>query len=336
MKTIVIRATVIVLLAAIAGAWWFDLPARMGWTHKEADALTLYGNVDIRQVQLGFRVNGRVAQTLVDEGDSVKAGTVIARLDARPYEDMVRAAEAQLAALRATLDKILAGPRPAEIAQAQANHAEQVANLQNAQLSFERSRQLRPNGTVSQATLDLAVATRDMAAARAASALEVLHLLQQGSRAEDIAVARANLQAGEANLATAKTSLQDTDLRAPADGIILSRVREAGAIVAPNDIVYVLSLNQPVWVRTYISEPRLGTIHPGMSVEVITDSAPNKPYRGTIGFISSVAEFTPKSVETPDLRTDLVYRLRIIIDQADTRLRQGMPVTIRLPRGSGS
>jgi len=333
MKTIVIRAAVLLLLAAVAGAWWFDVPARLGWTQAKADDLTLYGNVDIRQVQLGFRVNGRIAQTLVDEGDSVKAGAVIARLDARPYEDTVRAAEAQVAALRATLDKVVAGPRPAEIAQAQANHAEQAANLQNAQLTYDRSRQLRPNGTVSQATLDQAVATRDMAAARANSALEVLRLLQQGSRVEDIAAARANLQAGEANLATARTSLQDAELRAPADGIILSRVREAGAIVAPSDIVYVLSLTQPVWVRTYISEPRLGSIHPGMSVEVITDSAPDHPYRGTIGFISSVAEFTPKSVETPDLRTDLVYRLRVVIDQPDAGLRQGMPVTIRLPNG---
>ncbi|MDF2116404.1 secretion protein HlyD [Roseiarcaceae bacterium H3SJ34-1] len=334
MKTSIVRAVVLICLAGLAAAWWFNVPARMGWTHAQADALTLYGNVDIRQVQLGFRVNGRVAQTLVDEGDSVKAGAVIARLDTRPYEDTVRAAEAQLAALRATFDKVQTGPRPAEIAQAQANHAEQVANLQNAQLTYERSRQLRPNGTVSQATLDQALAARDMAAARAASALEGLHLLQQGSRVEDIAAARANLQAGEANLATAKTALQDTELRAPADGIILSRVREAGAIVAPNDIVYVLSLTQPVWVRTYIAEPRLGSIHTGMNVEVVTDGAPNHPYRGTIGFISSVAEFTPKSVETPDLRTDLVYRLRIIIDQADTALRQGMPVTIRLPRGN--
>jgi len=334
MKTVMIRIAVVVLVAAIAGAWWFDVPARMGWTHAQADASTLYGNVDIRQVQLGFRVSGRVAQTLVDEGDSVKAGSVIARLDARPYEDTVRAAEAQVAALRATFDKVQAGPRPAEIAQAQANHAEQVANLQNAQLTFERSRQLRPNGTVSQATLDQAVAARDMAAARATSALEALRLLQQGSRVEDIAAARANLQAGEANLAAAKTSLQDTELRAPADGIILSRVREAGAIVAPNDIVYVLSLAKPVWVRTYISEPRLGSIHPGMSVEVVTDSAPDHPYRGTIGFISPVAEFTPKSVETPDLRTDLVYRLRVVIDQPDAGLRQGMPVTIHLPSGN--
>ena len=128
----------------------------------------------------------------------------------------------------------------------------------------------------------------------------------------------------------ARTSLADAELRAPSDGIVLSRVREPGAIVSPSDIVYVLSLTGRVWVRAYVAEPDLGRIHPGMIVEVTTDTAPDKPYKGRIGFISPVAEFTPKSVETPDLRTDLVYRLRVIIDQPDTGLRQGMPVTIRL------
>ena len=123
----------------------------------------------------------------------------------------------------------------------------------------------------------------------------------------------------------------DTELRAPNDGIILSRVRETGAIVAPADTVFVLSLTEPVWVRTYVAEPDLGRIHPGMKVEVTSDTRPNDAYDGTIGFISPVAEFTPKSVETPELRTDLVYRLRIVIDKPGPDLRQGMPVTLRFP-----
>jgi len=162
---------------------------------------------------------------------------------------------------------------------------------------------------------------------------EALRLLEEGTRPEDIAAARANLQASESSLASAQTSLKDATLVAPADGVILSRVREPGAIVSPSDIVYVLSLANPVWVRAYIAEPNLGRIHTGMRVQVFTDSAPDKPYSGTIGFISPVAEFTPKSVETPELRTDLVYRLRIVIDQGSNGLRQGMPVTVRIPLG---
>ena len=330
-----IRIVVPLLLLAAAAAWWLDLPERLAWTHGTGEPLTLYGNVDIRQVQLGFRVGGRIAEAMVDEGDVVTDGTTLARLDARPYEDSVRAAEAQAATQRATLDKLVAGPRAAEIAQARAAHAERLADLQNAEQAFSRARELRTNRTVSQASLDQATAARDMAAARAESAREALRLLEEGTRAEDLAVARAGLQGAEANLSSARTSLGDTELKAPANGVILSRVREPGAIVSPSDTVFVLSLSKPVWVRSYIAEPNLGRIHPGMTVEVTSDTAPDKPYRGTIGFISPVAEFTPKSVETPELRTDLVYRLRIIIDHADAALRQGMPVTVRIPAGGG-
>ncbi|TWG91380.1 HlyD family secretion protein [Mesorhizobium sp. J18] len=331
MRKRLVRALALLVLVSAAAAWWFDVPAWLGWRASQDYNLTLYGNVDIRQVQLGFRVDGRLAETLVDEGDEVSSGTILARLDAQPYEDSVRAAEAEVAALQATLRKLRDGPRPAEIAQAKAATAEREADLQNATLAFDRSNQLRRQGAISQANLDQATAARDMAVARLESAREALRLLEEGTREEDIAVARANLRAAEAKLAAAKTSLGDATLRAPSEGIVLSRVHEAGAIVSPSDTVYVLSLTEPVWVRAYISEPRLGTIHPGMVVEVTTDTAPNKPYRGKIGFISPVAEFTPKSVETPDLRTDLVYRLRITIDQPDTGLRQGMPVTIRIP-----
>lgn len=328
------KALPIIAVALVAGAalaWWTGL---LGTGSRESGSyLTLYGNVDIRQVQLGFRVSGRIAEALVDEGDRVKTGDRLATLDAQPYQDQIRLAEAQVAAARATLQKLEAGPREAEIDQARAVHQERVADQQNAQLAYERSARLRPTGAVSEAALDTAKAARDMAVARTQSSLEALRLLEQGTRPEDIAAARANLQASEAGLAAAQTALKDATLNAPADGVILSRVREPGAIVGPSDYVYVLSLATPVWVRAYISEPNLGRIHTGMKVEVFADSEPGKPYSGTIGFISPVAEFTPKSVETPELRTDLVYRLRVVVDQTRNGLRQGMPVTVRIPLG---
>lgn len=254
----------------------------------------------------------------------------MAKLDAAPYDFAVRSGEANAAALRATLDKLKAGPRPTEIAQARAAYDESLADLENANLAYDRARQLRPQGTISEASLDQATAAKAMAAARSQSANEALKLLQEGSRVEDIAAADAQVKAAEATLASARTSLADTELRAPNDGVILSRVRENGAIVSPADTVFVLSLTEPVWVRSYVAEPDLGRIHPGMKVSVTSDTAPDKPYEGTIGFISPVAEFTPKSVETPELRTDLVYRLRIVIDKPGPDLRQGMPVTVRL------
>ncbi len=322
------------LLGALI-AWWFDLASYLGWRDAQNGKLTLYGNVDIRQVQLGFRVSGRVAEMNFDEGDSVKPGDLLARLDAKPYEDAVQAAKAQVAGQRATYEKLVAGPRAAEIAQARAALQERSADFENAKLAYDRALQLRPGQTISQAQLDNAQAQRDTAAARVSSAREALALLEAGNRSEDIAAAKASLDGAEANLSTAETALQDTELKAPAAGVILSRLREPGAIVATSDIVFTLSLDRPVWVRSFIPGPQLGLIHPGLEVTVTTDSAPDKPYRGKIGFISPVAEFTPKSVETPELRTDLVYRLRIIIDAPDQGLRQGMPVTVHVPQPPG-
>lgn len=336
MRKIVIAIILLAVLGGGAAGWWFDLPARWGWVDRAGKALVLYGNVDIRQVQLGFRVSGRLAETLVDEGDVVKAGQTLARLDSRPYRDLVEVAQAQAASQRATLAKVEAGPRAAEIAQAKAALAEQEATLVNAEQSYTRSFQLRPSGTVSQGGLDQAVAARDAALARVNAAKEALALLQEGSRKEDIAAAKASVEAAEANLASAKTTEADTVLVAPADGIILSRVRERGAILAPNDMAYVLSLAKPVWIRAFIAETDLGRIHTGMTVAVSSDTAPGKAYQGRIGFISPVAEFTPKTVETPELRTDLVYRLRIVVDEPDTALLQGMPVTVRLSDPNGS
>ncbi|MCM5552106.1 secretion protein HlyD [Pleomorphomonas sp. NRK KF1] len=324
----------VVLLLAAAGAgaaWYLGVPQRYGYFAPAPPTQVIYGNVDIRQVSLGFRVAGRLAAVVVEEGDVVKTGDVLARLDSGPYEISVRAAEENVAALKATLDKLKAGARPSEIAKARAAYEEQVASLANAELALSRADQLRSQGTVAQASLDTATAAKDMASARVASAKAALSLIEEGSRTEDVAAAEAQLRAAEAQLDAARTSLADTELKAPADGVILSRVSEPGAIVASSTNVLVLALTEPVWVRAYVSEPDLGRVHPGLKVKVTSDSMTGAGYEGQVGFISPVAEFTPKAVETPDLRTDLVYRLRVIVEHPGKDLRQGMPVTVHLP-----
>lgn len=304
------------------------------WTGDDRPA-PLYGNVDIRQASLGFRVGGRLADVRVDEGDVVKAGDVLARLDGAPYRHAVESAAANVAGLRAALDKLIAGPRKSEIVQAEAALSQQQAALTNANLAFERARQLTAQGTVAQSVYDTASAERQVAAARMESARAALALLQEGSRVEDIAAARARLDGAQAALDSARLSLADTELRAPEDGIVLSRVSEPGAILGTGGTVFVLSLIRPVWVRAYIGETELGRIHPGLKVKVTADSI-GAAYEGTVGYISPVAEFTPKTVETPDLRTDLVYRFRIIVTEPGADLRQGMPVTITLPSDGGA
>ena len=313
-----------------------DLPVRFGLRQAPDPNVKLYGNIDIRQVELGFRVAGRIAELAFEEGQSVQAGALLARLDPRTFQDSVRGAEAEVARRTATLHKLQAGARPAELGQARARVQEVEADLTRAQKDLARQDLLVREGASTAVSREHAESAMEVARARVDSASKAYALTREGARSEDLAEASASLAAAQASLAAAETALADSVLSAPSDGVLLSRVRERGAIVGPSDIVYVLSLTKPVWVRAYVAEPLLGRIHPGMEVQVFSDSAPHKAYHGRVGFISPVAEFTPKSVETPELRTDLVYRLRVIIEDADLSLRQDMPVTIRLPLASAS
>lgn len=309
-------------VAVIGLALWWSLHDR-----GRNDLLRLYGNVDIREVELAFRQPGRVARMAFDEGDTVVAGAVMARLDDTPYEEKVAMAEANLGVAHAELDKLRHGSRPQEIEQAEANVRQAEAAAREAGRNFERQSTLLESGSASQRTVDAARAARDQAAANLGAANAALSLAKAGFRHQDIAAGKARVAAAEAALAQARTALSDTRLVAPANATVLSRVREPGSMVTSSTPVYTLSLRDPVYVRAYVGEPELGRIAPGVRVEIHTDSS-DKVYLGQIGFISPRAEFTPKTVETTDLRTDLVYRLRVVVADADQALRQGMPVTV--------
>lgn len=316
--------SVIVLLIVVGSASWIYYTFR----GENKITLTLYGNVDIREVTLGFRVPGKLAKLLYDEGDKVKAGEVMARLDDEPYRNQLASAQAQVDSLRARLTLRETGNRPQEIAQARSLVREREAAAVNAERLFQRAEELLVDKGVSIQERDTAEANHQEAQARLKSARDNLALLEAGFRTEDITQAKADLAQTEAALATASLQLQDTVLTAPTDGVILTRAQEAGAILQAGSPVFTLSLVNPVWVRAYVHEPDLGRIHPGMKVEIRTDSSGDKRYRGQIGFISPRAEFTPKTVETTELRSSLVYRLRIVVENPDDGLRQGMPVTV--------
>ena len=308
----------------VAVGWW--------WMQRAADddgLLRLYGNVDIREVQLAFRQPGRVAQMAFDEGDAVTDGARMATLDARPYQEALAAAEASVRVAQAELNKLRRGLRPQEIAQAQAAVNQALAVAENAERNHRRQSDLLASGASSQRTVDAARAARDQSAAGVHAAKAALSQATEGSRSEDIAAGEARLAAAQAAQAQASTALADTELLAPSAGTVIARVREPGSMVANQSTVYSLSLDAPVYVRAYVSEPNLGRIAPGTPVRVRSDSS-DKAYQGQIGFISPRAEFTPKTVETTELRTDLVYRLRVVVADADAALRQGMPVTIEV------
>ena len=296
---------------------------------KKPHALVLFGNVDIREVQLGFRQGGRLKSVRVDEGDSVKAGDTLAELDDAPYREALASAQAQVDTAVAELQKLHNGNRPQEIDRAADAVKQSQATLTNAQVEYKRQAELFAAKAVTARDVDNARAALEVASAAASSARHELDLERAGARKEDVSVGGARLAAAEAALAETQTALSDTTLVAPANGTVLSRVREAGSMLSVGEPVYTLSLRDPVYVRAYVSESDLGRIPPGTHVHFSRDGSA-KVYRGQVGFVSPRAEFTPKSVETTDLRTDLVYRLRIVCSNADEDLRQGMPVTIDL------
>lgn len=293
---------------------------------------TLYGNVDIREASLSFRVPGRVASIQVDEGAQVKQGDVLATLDLEPLQNALHSAEATLASLTARNALLHRGYRSEDIAQAKARLQAAQAVLTEAERQFSRQERLVPAGATAQWSLDSARSARDQAAAQVQVAEQQVRQMTTGFRSEEIAESDAQLRQAQAQLDAAKLAVRDATLLAPSDGIILTRAIEKGTMIQGGSPAFSLSLIHPVWAIAYVSEPMLGHFAPSTRVTLETDTRPGQPYQGVVGFVSPTAEFTPKSVETPDLRTSLVYRLRIVVSDPDSRLRQGMPVTVRLAR----
>ncbi|ALJ16415.1 HlyD family efflux transporter periplasmic adaptor subunit [Sphingopyxis macrogoltabida] len=297
---------------------------------KQDASLALYGNVDIREVEMAFRVGGRIETIAVDEGARVKAGQVLATLDTATVDARMNEANAQVAQAEAALAKLRNGNRAQDIAQARARVAAAMATAVNAQRDYTRRQPLVTPGAISRDIWEQTVADRDRANAQLAEARQALSLIEAGARREDIAGAQAQLRAAEATRRSATTDRDDARLIAATNAIVVTRAQEPGAIVQGGQTVLSLSIDRPMRVRAYIAEPDLSRISPGMTVEVTANGNP-KTYRGTIGYISPRSEFTPKSVETEELRTDLVYRLRIIVNNPDDALRQGQPVSVRVP-----
>lgn len=312
---------VIVLGIAASGYYWYQ--------SQQDKVLALYGNVDVRTVNLGFRVAGKLASLNVDEGASVIAGQTLGRLDDAPYINALNKAKGVRDSAKAQLAMKQKGYRTQEIAQVEAEVAQKQAAWQYAESFYKRQQGLVASRVISANELENAQTNRNQALAALKAAQDKLNQYRSGFRQEEIAAARGEWLQAEAAVAQAELDLKDTQLTAPSDGTILTRAIEPGTVVSAGNTVFSVTLNNPVWVRAYINEPNLGIAVPDSKVLLYTDSRPEKPYHGTIGFVSPTAEFTPKTVQTPELRTDLVYRLRIIVSDPDTALRQGMPVTIR-------
>ena len=333
MKKPLLVGVIVAVVALTAVALGFALGRLGGNPQKNRERLILYGNVDLRQVELAFNNSERIAEVLVQEGDRVTHGQVLARLDTSRLAPQAAAAQAAVEAQQAVVQKLHDGSRPQEIAQARANVASAKADQVNAEQQWRRLTDLTTltsGRAVSQQDLDSAKAALDMAQAQLAVSDKSLDLALVGPRAEDIAQGEAQLRASQAQLDLLRRKLVDTELLAPCDAVVRSRLLEPGEMVSPQRPVFDLAIVDPKWIRAYVAESNLGRIHSGMTASISTDSFPGRTLSGWVGFISSVAEFTPKAVQTEELRSSLVYEIRVFVKDPQDQMRLGMPATVSL------
>ncbi len=295
----------------------------------EKDKVTkFYGNVDLRTVSLGLRVPGKISKIYFDEGQKVKKGDLLASVDKDLFQQSLDEIKAQVTMQKVQVEKLEKGYRKEDIAKAKALLAKSSAVLNKAEIDLKRYNKLLKTNSISKEKHDDILLSYNSAKAQYNYDKNNYKQLQDGYQKEDIESAHAKLKYLQEQEKEAQIHLHDTQLFAPNDGTILTRAYEVGAIVPQGSPIIEMALQNQYWVRSYISEKYLGIIKPTMKAKVYTDSRPNKPYNAIVSFISPQAEFTPKSVQTEELRTQLVYRVRLILQEHDNFIQQGMPVTI--------
>ncbi len=328
-KAIVAVAVVLAIGAGIAV--WFRF--RDG---KEAGVIRVSGNIEVTDVDVSFKIPGRLLQRSVDEGMSVSAGQPVARLDSADLEREVSMKEAELQAAEAVLRELVAGSRPQEIARARAAVAAAQAEAERLSGDFDRAKTLHERDVISRQEFERARAAYEVANERRKEGKESLHLVEEGPRREQIERARAQARQAKEALELARTRLSYATIASPLAGVVLSKNVEPGDYVAPGTPVVTVGALDTPWLRAYIEETDLGRVKVGQSVEVTSDTWPGKKYAGRISFIAPQAEFTPKNVQTQKERVKLVYRIKVDVANPDMELKPGMPADAAIRTEGGN
>lgn len=328
-------AVVLVVIAVIIISFW---AWKYNKKNQKDNVLTLYGNVDIRQISLAFEQSGRIEKLLVQEGDKVKAGQVLATINTNALHIQAKQAQAQLKAQQEAIVKQEVGARPEEISQAKAQLASAQAELDKINKNLQRLQILvssTDGRAISQQELDYAKSNKDSAEAAVRERQANLELIIKGARQEDREATKAQYEVTKANLDLINYNLTQAELKSPVNAVIRARLQEVGDMTTAQKAVYTLALTDPKWIRVYVNERDLSSIKMGGTAQVIRDSDPNQPINGKIGYVSSVAEFTPKTVQTEEIRTTLVYEVRVYVNDPNDQLKMGQPVTVKVPLASG-
>lgn len=313
-----------VLVIGILAAGTYLYPR---WFNKApaATELKLSGNIEAHESQVSFRVSGRIVELPVEEGQTMKAEDVLARLDSDDYRQQVAVDKATTDVRHSQLALGLAGSRAQELEAARQAVIDTQADLEQKTKDLARYQALYEKDEVTGQLRDQAATSVTRARAAYDRAQQIYGQLEEGTRKEQIAIDRANVRQSAESLRMSRIRLGYTVLRAPFDGVVLVRQAELGEFVSAGAPVVTLADLDHIWVRVYLPETDLGRVRWGQNVIVRADTWPGKQYRGRVSFISSEAEFTPKSVQTQKERVTLVYRVKVEVENPNRELKPGMP-----------
>ncbi|MBA4391721.1 MAG: ABC transporter substrate-binding protein [Syntrophus sp. (in: bacteria)] len=293
-------------------------------------SMRLSGNVEVTEANIGFKTTGRVVQLLVDEGSNVKAGELLARLDNAEIAALVAQNKAALKEAATRLQELKAGSRSQEIEQARASVNAQEAELKRVRQEYERADILYRNGAISTSQFDVAKSTYDSRIALHKNARETLSLVREGPRKEDITIAEHRVEQSRAILAASEERFKDTAIYASVAGIVLRKNVELGETVAPGVPVFTIGDLENPWIKVYVKEDKLGLVKLGQKATITVDTYKGKSYEGTISYIASEAEFTPKTVQTQEERVKLVFAVKVRVKNEKGELKPGMPADVKI------
>ncbi len=322
------KLVVIGILAVCSVAVWFLISHF--WKAKDEGIILLSGNVEVTEVDAGFKIPGRVIELLTDEGYKVDKGTKIAILESTELESQVAQNRALLSEATAKLDEYKTGSRPQEIAQATANLKAAEAELVKAKKDYDRIQRLYKEEAVSAQQFDASKSIYESKAQQVNAAREQLNLVKEGPRREVINAAEDRVKQAQAALRVSEERFGDAVLYSPVSGIVLKKNIEQGEVVQAGTPVFTIGDLDNPWIKVYVPETKKGLVKYGQKAEVTVDSYPGKVYEGTVGYISSEAEFTPKTVQTQEERVKLVYGIKVRLKNPNLELKPGMPADVKI------
>ena len=324
MKIKLLIAIVIIVICA------FAIETKRLNNRPDDSAIVLSGNIEVTEVDAGFKIGGRIAKLKAEEGEKVEKDKILATLDKVEFENIVSQNVAYLNEKQILLEELKAGSRREDLEQAKANVSYADAELSKTKKDYERIESLYNNGILSAQQFDSAKKSYEAAVSMHKKSLESFNLVKAGPRMEEIKAAENRVQYAEASLKVAKEKLNDTTIYSPVSGVILKKNAESGEIISPAIPVYTIGVLEKPWIKVYVKEDKLGLIKLGQRAEIKTDSFPNKIYEGTVTYISSEAEFTPKNIQTQEERVKLVFGVKISVENRNDELKPGMPADVRL------